>query len=77
MWHDNWSSLGPLMQYITHRDICDARLSMDITVGEMIENGKWKWPVEWYEKFPIITSIEDPSSNNDAEDTVVWISKSE
>ena len=31
MWHDNWSSMGPLMQYITHRDIYNARLTMDIT----------------------------------------------
>ena len=67
--------MGPLMQYITHREIYDARLSMDCTVGDMIENGRWNWPLEWYEKFPLITSIEDPIVSNDDKDKVVWLSK--
>ncbi|PWA35316.1 RNA-directed DNA polymerase, eukaryota, Reverse transcriptase zinc-binding domain protein [Artemisia annua] len=47
---------------------------MSITVGEMIDNGRWKWPLEWYDKFPLITSIEDPFVNDNAIDKVVWVS---
>ena len=51
---------GPLMRYISHRDIFDA---IYLKVGDMIGNGKWKWPPEWYEKFPLVTSIKEPKIN--------------
>ena len=55
MWYDNWSHLGPISQYITHRDLYDARLDTGLKVSEMISNGCWNWPFEWYHKFSIIT----------------------
>ncbi|PWA41355.1 reverse transcriptase zinc-binding domain-containing protein [Artemisia annua] len=77
MWYDNWSEMGPLIQYITYRDIYDARLPLNIKVSDIMQNGKWKWPQDWYDKFPLITSIEDPTIQNDYNDIVVWISKNE
>lgn len=32
--------MGPLIQYLTQRDIYDARLPMNVKVGDMIQNGK-------------------------------------
>ena len=61
---DNWNSLGPLMQCISHRDLYDARISGSAKLKYMVSNGKWKWPDEWFNKFPIITSIEDPDISN-------------
>ncbi|PWA76958.1 reverse transcriptase zinc-binding domain-containing protein [Artemisia annua] len=75
MWYDNWSDMGPLIQYLTHRDIYDARIPMNVKVGDMIHNGKLKWPQDWYDKFPLITSMDDPNFQNEANDTVVWMSK--
>lgn len=75
MWNDNWCSMGPLIQYLTHRDIYNARLNLNMKVCDMIEDGKWKWPLEWFDKFPLITSLEDPNFNADDNDTVVWICK--
>ncbi|GJX03941.1 hypothetical protein Tco_0189857 [Tanacetum coccineum] len=46
LWFDNWSSIGPLFQYITHRDLYDKRLSENITVRDMIVNERWRWPQE-------------------------------
>ncbi|PWA41353.1 reverse transcriptase zinc-binding domain-containing protein [Artemisia annua] len=48
-----------------------------IEVNDMMQHGKWKWPQDWYDKFPLITSIEDPTIQNDYNDIVVWISKNE
>ncbi|PWA60833.1 reverse transcriptase zinc-binding domain-containing protein [Artemisia annua] len=48
-----------------------------IEVSDMMQNGKWKWPQDWYAMFPLITSIEDPTIQNDYNDIVVWISKNE
>ena len=75
MWYDNWSDMGPLIQYNTYRDIYDARFPINVKVGDMIQNGAWKWPQEWYEKFPLITSIEVPNIVDDDKDRVVWLNK--
>ncbi|GJT28060.1 hypothetical protein Tco_0908335 [Tanacetum coccineum] len=29
-------------------------------VFDMIENGRWRWPSEWWEKFPVLKSINVP-----------------
>ncbi|GJT07883.1 RNA-directed DNA polymerase, eukaryota, reverse transcriptase zinc-binding domain protein [Tanacetum coccineum] len=54
MRYDNWSVIGPLDQYISMRDIYDARLADYATVAEMTSNGRWKWPEEWLLKFPML-----------------------
>ncbi|GJY92618.1 RNA-directed DNA polymerase, eukaryota, reverse transcriptase zinc-binding domain protein [Tanacetum coccineum] len=44
MWNDNWSNQGFLKQFVTDRDIHDARISENCCVADLIENGKWSWP---------------------------------
>nr|GEV03542.1 RNA-directed DNA polymerase, eukaryota, reverse transcriptase zinc-binding domain protein [Tanacetum cinerariifolium] len=60
IWYDNWSNLGHLFKFISHRDLYDARLKNDMTVSDMISNGHLAWPEECYEKFPEITHIDCP-----------------
>ncbi|GJY34057.1 hypothetical protein Tco_0418526 [Tanacetum coccineum] len=38
----------------------------------MIENGRWRWPEECYDKFPVITCLEVPSIEEENEDKIVW-----
>nr|GEW73720.1 hypothetical protein [Tanacetum cinerariifolium] len=57
---------------ITYRDLYDGRLASSLTVNEMITNGEWMWPLEWHQKFPLITSLTVPSINADVEDKIVW-----
>ncbi|GJS94019.1 hypothetical protein Tco_0800987 [Tanacetum coccineum] len=47
MWYENWSEVGPLDQYISKRDIYDARLSDYVFVANVTTNGRWKWLEEW------------------------------
>ncbi|GKE18702.1 hypothetical protein Tco_1426279 [Tanacetum coccineum] len=44
-------------------------------VCEMIQNGKWCWPNDWYERFPMVTSMADPNVNNMSVDKMVWKDK--
>ncbi|GJY63501.1 pentatricopeptide repeat-containing protein [Tanacetum coccineum] len=69
------SRIGPLVQYLTHRDLYDERLNEELKVSDMIVNGMWSLPDEWYEKFPLITSLEVPDIEIKREDKIVWKTK--
>ncbi|GKF47713.1 reverse transcriptase zinc-binding domain-containing protein, partial [Tanacetum coccineum] len=42
-----------------------------MSVNEMIHNGQWRWPEEWYKKFPMITNIDVPVLDDATTDKVV------
>ncbi|GJS98083.1 hypothetical protein Tco_0819253 [Tanacetum coccineum] len=50
--------------------IRDNRLSKNLTVSNMIVNGRWRWPEEWFDKFPLITSLEVPNIEEGMEDKI-------
>ncbi|GKE43690.1 hypothetical protein Tco_1470974 [Tanacetum coccineum] len=72
VWYDKWSSNGPIGDFISQRNIYDARLSMDVKVSEMIKDNKWLWPDEWFSIFPKIPNIHIPPLN-DQKDKVLWV----
>ncbi|GJQ94091.1 RNA-directed DNA polymerase, eukaryota, reverse transcriptase zinc-binding domain protein [Tanacetum coccineum] len=72
IWFDNWSSSGQLFQFLSHRDLYDARLKGDIKVNEMINNGQWKWQEEWYENFLMITNIVVLVLVDEIADRIIW-----
>ncbi|GKC49040.1 RNA-directed DNA polymerase, eukaryota, reverse transcriptase zinc-binding domain protein [Tanacetum coccineum] len=74
MRYDNWSVIGPLDQYISMRDIYDARLADYATVAEMTSNGRWKWPEEWLLKFPMLQQVGVPLLQHDVKDHTMWSS---
>lgn len=73
MWYDNWCQLGPLYNYISHRDLYDARLDAGLKVFDMISNGVWNWPSEWVNKFNILTEIDVPNLIPNKCDGIVWV----
>nr|GEW86093.1 hypothetical protein [Tanacetum cinerariifolium] len=73
-WFDKWDHNGPLSNFITKRDIYDARFKSNNSVAKLIEEDRWKWPSEWLDMFPILKKIQVPSLN-DSSDKVAWISK--
>ncbi|GKE62563.1 hypothetical protein Tco_1512930, partial [Tanacetum coccineum] len=75
MWFDNWCRLSPLSQIVTYRDLYDDRLSSDLSVSDMICNEQWRWPIEWMERFPMITNLDVPAINTDNDDKIVWRTK--
>ncbi|GJU01456.1 RNA-directed DNA polymerase, eukaryota, reverse transcriptase zinc-binding domain protein [Tanacetum coccineum] len=72
VWYDKWHQLGPLSNIITRREIYDARFKDNDCVFDMIENGRWRWPSEWWEKFPVLKSINVPCISEKS-DQSVWI----
>ncbi|GJR62664.1 probable L-cysteine desulfhydrase, chloroplastic [Tanacetum coccineum] len=72
VWYDRWHQCGPLSNCITRREIYDARFKDNNCVADLIKNGRWKWPKEWWEKFPMLKSINVPCLT-DKSDQVVWI----
>ncbi|GJX59134.1 hypothetical protein Tco_0290524 [Tanacetum coccineum] len=75
MWNDNWSNQGFLKQFVTDRDIHDARISENCCVADLIENGKWSWPESWSMRFNQIRHLQVPDINNNKEDQVKWKGK--
>ncbi|GKD10711.1 RNA-directed DNA polymerase, eukaryota, reverse transcriptase zinc-binding domain protein [Tanacetum coccineum] len=66
------SYMGHIFKILSHRDLYKARLKDDLIVGDMISNGQWLWPEDWYEKFPLITQIVCPTLNEENSDKIVW-----
>ena len=52
-WHDKWSAEGPLSEFITTRDIYEARFSNDCSIASLIQSHNWKMHMEWMSKYPI------------------------
>nr|GEV33683.1 hypothetical protein [Tanacetum cinerariifolium] len=70
---DNDNSWGwRNLLYLTYRDLYDKRLSESLKVSNMIVNGRWSWLEEWSNKFPLITSLEVHSIEEEREDKIVW-----
>ncbi|GJR73274.1 RNA-directed DNA polymerase, eukaryota, reverse transcriptase zinc-binding domain protein [Tanacetum coccineum] len=72
VWQDNWCSVSPLSDFIGTRDIYDARLSLNCTVNDIINNGEWKWLEEWINDFAEIDQIQVLILDENVEDMAVW-----
>ncbi|GJW63724.1 hypothetical protein Tco_0115608 [Tanacetum coccineum] len=73
VWYDKWNQKGPLSKFISTRDIHAARFNENDKVADLIEEGRWQWPNDWYNKFPMLKEIEAPKLN-DSIDKAVWSS---
>ncbi|GJS05022.1 hypothetical protein Tco_0321530 [Tanacetum coccineum] len=74
LWFDRWSSLSPLSQIITVRDIHRAGFELSNSVMDGITNGNWSWPVDWYVKYPLLNMYTVPTLNPNTLDRIFWIS---
>ncbi|GKA84914.1 hypothetical protein Tco_0806568 [Tanacetum coccineum] len=72
IWYDSWNGYAALASVISKRDIYKARLYNNATVADMIKDGEWVWPKEWWNKFPILKDVKAPNLCN-KEDYTVWI----
>nr|GEX28713.1 hypothetical protein [Tanacetum cinerariifolium] len=46
--YDKWHGVGPLCNFITKRDIYDARMKDTCRVVVAVDGNNWKWPAECY-----------------------------
>nr|GEX93710.1 RNA-directed DNA polymerase, eukaryota, reverse transcriptase zinc-binding domain protein [Tanacetum cinerariifolium] len=54
------------------KKLYNARIDKNWCVADMLENKEWKWPTEWYDTSPIITSIAAHVLSNSG-DKVTWV----
>ncbi|GKF12774.1 hypothetical protein Tco_0050700 [Tanacetum coccineum] len=75
LWYDNWCEIGPLCRIVLNRSIYSARLTRDMVVADMMNNGEWNWPSEWKTEYPIMRHIKVPKLNTEKGDWLVWKNK--
>ncbi|GJT90597.1 RNA-directed DNA polymerase, eukaryota, reverse transcriptase zinc-binding domain protein, partial [Tanacetum coccineum] len=72
-WHDKWCHLPALDSIVSRREIFAAGFSNEDTIAGCILHNKWKWPEEWYSKYPILNQYIVPTLNNNISDKLMWI----
>ncbi|GJU01943.1 RNA-directed DNA polymerase, eukaryota, reverse transcriptase zinc-binding domain protein [Tanacetum coccineum] len=72
MWNDNWSDIGYLKQFMTSKDVHDARINEDCSVADILEDSELTWPDQWVKKFTLLRHLKVPLFNNDQEDAIKW-----
>ncbi|GJY63108.1 hypothetical protein Tco_0464568 [Tanacetum coccineum] len=71
-WFDRWCPLGPLSLIVSSRDIHRAGFNMGSRVRDIVADGVWKWPPEWYIKYPMLGTVVVPVLNPEARDVLEW-----
>ncbi|GJS07198.1 RNA-directed DNA polymerase, eukaryota, reverse transcriptase zinc-binding domain protein, partial [Tanacetum coccineum] len=72
MWFDYWSDMGILSEFVTYRDIYDARMSADMTVQEFVHVNNCQWPEEWRNRLPNVNLVRSISIQDGKDDSLVW-----
>nr|GEY24783.1 hypothetical protein [Tanacetum cinerariifolium] len=57
---DRWCLQGPLIRFLSPRDIAREGYTLETNVADLIINGDWNWPFSWLAKAPTISSIAVP-----------------
>ncbi|XP_071708111.1 uncharacterized protein [Rutidosis leptorrhynchoides] len=60
-WHDTWSDNGPLISFISNRDITRAGFSIQAKVHDICVDRMWTWLNEWVVKYPLLSNMSAPS----------------
>ncbi|GJW19980.1 hypothetical protein Tco_0027416 [Tanacetum coccineum] len=72
MWFDNWAGIGALSDFVSYRDLYDARLKANLTVSEFTKGNNGEWPAEWMSKFPMIYQLPAIALNQMRIDVLIW-----
>ena len=75
-WYDKWCLEGPLCDFLSARDIYDARFKVDYSVADIIKQGEWCWPAEWLDRYPQLSNIKVPDLNDNDCDEAMWVTDS-
>ncbi|KAJ9535488.1 hypothetical protein OSB04_un001387 [Centaurea solstitialis] len=71
-WEDSWLQCGPLSEFVSHRFIHAADFSVNTTVHQLITEFSDGWPINWMERYPILSSAELPTITDGVDDVTCW-----
>ncbi|GKC82432.1 RNA-directed DNA polymerase, eukaryota, reverse transcriptase zinc-binding domain protein [Tanacetum coccineum] len=66
-----WKNLLDIRDLIVLK--IQAVIDRNYSVSDMIVNGSWKWPRDWYDLFPFLSNIIIPNLIQGKEDSIVWM----
>ncbi|GJY65950.1 RNA-directed DNA polymerase, eukaryota, reverse transcriptase zinc-binding domain protein [Tanacetum coccineum] len=75
IWFNKWHPWGPLSRLINHEVLKQANMCLKTKVSNMIDGNEWKWPIEWDDRFDVITKVPIPRLDTDIKDKMVWVDK--
>ncbi|GJY22644.1 RNA-directed DNA polymerase, eukaryota, reverse transcriptase zinc-binding domain protein [Tanacetum coccineum] len=74
IWHNRWCCLPAIDTIVSRREVYVAGFSNKDTIADCIFENKWKWPAEWYDKYPILHQYNVPNVSIGLKDKLIWIS---
>lgn len=72
IWYDWWCEAGPMCKYVSKTMIYEASLKDNATVNDMIVNGEWSWPIDWFTRIPQLSNIPSPQIQDKCVDKIIW-----
>ncbi|GJU98053.1 RNA-directed DNA polymerase, eukaryota, reverse transcriptase zinc-binding domain protein [Tanacetum coccineum] len=72
MWDDSYDEVGHLSNFVTNKEIYDARMDENCSVADMIMDNEWVWPNNWVRNFTQLKNLKVPLLNSNHEDSVKW-----
>ena len=73
LWHDFWNQIGPLIPRFGERIIYDYAIHRNAHVAEVIDGGRWNWPIaNSADLIAIKNSCGDYPLDDSREDTISW-----
>ncbi|GJZ57120.1 hypothetical protein Tco_0612614 [Tanacetum coccineum] len=70
-WFDTWSSIGPLSNVISNRDIHRDGFSLNSKVANVLNHNNKAWPHAWVVKYPILAGTIIPTLSNNSDEYVL------
>ena len=52
--------------------ITQAGFDNDMKLNEIVYDGQWEWPAEWYVNYPVVQTIPPPKINEASKDRYLW-----
>ncbi|KAM0016476.1 putative reverse transcriptase zinc-binding domain-containing protein [Helianthus debilis subsp. tardiflorus] len=59
VWFDNWNEICPLRSIVTPKIIANAGFNMNTKLADIFVQGEWRWPANWFTRFPVLLNVQD------------------
>ncbi|GJV14190.1 hypothetical protein Tco_1359513 [Tanacetum coccineum] len=69
---DSWHDLYPIRDMLTIRNITRSGFGLADSVSDCISNGHWRWPPDWLDRIPGLSSIPVPNLIVGYDDVRLW-----
>ncbi|KAJ0434648.1 putative RNA-directed DNA polymerase [Helianthus annuus] len=75
IWFDKWHEVCPIISIVTPRLIANAGFNLNSKLADVCVNGVWRWPSDWFNRFPVLRTVHDFNLHPTRKDMVVWKSR--